>query len=75
LPVGGIALQGGVDQRQQGQGVRPLAMSGTGRSVLQTNHRRPRLRRGMQGRVIAEAEIVAKPDDAGGSGMAGHQMG
>jgi hypothetical protein len=29
----------------------------------------------MQGRVIEEAEIVAKPDDAGGSGMAGHQMG
>src|SRR5450755_378822 len=42
---------------------------------VKTDHRRACLRRGMQGRVIAEAEIVAKPDDAGGSGMAGHQMG
>ena len=42
---------------------------------VKTDHRRARLRRDMQGRMIAEAEIVAKPDDAGGSGMAGHQMG
>jgi uncharacterized membrane protein len=28
----------------------------------------------MQGRMIAEAEIVAEPDDAGESGMASHQM-
>jgi|SoimicmetaTmtHMC_FD_contig_31_12236105_length_318_multi_1_in_0_out_0_1 hypothetical protein len=27
----------------------------------------------MQGRMIGEAEIVAKPDDAGGFGFAGHQ--
>jgi uncharacterized membrane protein len=28
----------------------------------------------MQGRVVGEAEIVAKPDDAGGSGFAGHRV-
>src|SRR5450631_240672 len=42
---------------------------------VKTDHRRAGLRGGMQGRMIAEAEVVAKPDDAGGSGMAGHQMG
>ena len=28
----------------------------------------------MQGRVVGEAEIVAKPDDVGGSGFAGHHV-
>jgi hypothetical protein len=28
----------------------------------------------MQGRVVGEAEIVAKPDDTGGSGIASHQV-
>jgi hypothetical protein len=45
---------------------------------VKTDHRRAGLRvdfgGGMQSRVVGKAEIVAKPDDAGRRGLAGHQV-
>ncbi|WMT79353.1 hypothetical protein [Bradyrhizobium sp. Ash2021] len=32
---------------------------------VQTNHRRAGVRRGVQGRVVGQAQIIAKPDDDG----------
>ena len=40
---------------------------------VKADHRPARLRRGMQGGMIGEAQIVAKPDDAGRGGFAGHR--
>jgi len=40
---------------------------------VETNHRLAGRGGGMQGGVIGKAEIVAKPDDAGGSDRNGHQ--